>query len=166
MTEKEIELTENAVVTLRDVTADNLDEILRLKVKPEQEKFVANNAISIAQAHFEPKAWFRAVYADETPVGFLMLYDDPEKTDYFLWRFMIDARYQGMNFGRRALGLLIDHVRDQPNATELLLSYVPEDGSPEKFYSSLGFVNTGEVHDGENVMSLLITPTSIPTAEE
>lgn len=165
MSDKDIQPTEDAVVTLREVTSDNLDEILRLKVKPEQEKFVANNAISIAQAHFEPKAWFRAIYADETPVGFLMLYDDPEKTDYFLWRFMIDARYQGMNFGRRALELLIEYVRSQPNATELLLSYVPEEGSPEKFYSGLGFVNTGEVHDGENVMSLLMTPAPPPVSE-
>jgi diamine N-acetyltransferase len=156
MTEKDVQPTEAAVVSLREVTKDNLGQVLSLKVKPEQEKFVANNAISIAQAHFEEKAWFRAVYADETPVGFVMLYDDPETTDYFLWRFMIDSRYQGLNFGRRALQLLIEHVRTEPGATELLLSYVPAEGSPEPFYTSLGFANTGEVHDGENVMKLML----------
>lgn len=154
MTKDEKELTREAKVSLREVTKDTSGEILRLKVKPEQEQFVASNAVSIAQAYFEEKAWFRAVYADDTPVGFLMLYDDPDEATYYLWRFMIDQRYQRLGFGRRALQLLIEHVRTRPNATSLLLSYVPAEGGPEPFYASLGFVNTGEVEDGENVMKL------------
>ena len=144
----------NAVVSLREVTADTLRSILRLKVSPQQEQFVADNATSIAQAHFEPKAWFRAIYADETPVGFVMLYDDIEKPEYFLWRYMIDGRYQGLGFGRQALLQVIDIVRGRPRATEMLLSYVPAEGSPEPFYAGLGFINTGDVEDGENVMRL------------
>lgn len=161
MSEQDKNLTSDAIVSLREVTKDNLGEILRLKVKPEQEKFVANNAISIAQAHFEPKAWFRAVYADETAVGFVMLYDDPETSDYFLWRFMIDSRYQGMHFGERAMKLLIEYVRSLPDATELMVSYVPEDGSPEPFYSRLGFIHTGEIHDDEKVMKLILQPVGL-----
>lgn len=144
----------DAVVSLREVTADTLRSILRLKVSPQQEQFVADNATSIAQAHFEPKAWFRAIYANETPVGFVMLYDDTEKPEYFLWRYMIDSRYQGLGFGRQALLQVIDIVRGRPGATEMLLSYVPAAGSPEPFYAGLGFVNTGDVEDGENVMRL------------
>ncbi len=144
----------NAVVSLREVTADTLRSILRLKVSPQQEQFVADNATSIAQAYFEPKAWFRAIYADETPVGFVMLYDDTEKPEYFLWRYMIDSRYQGLGFGRQALLQVIDIVRGRPGATEMLLSYVPAEGSPEPFYAGLGFINTGDVEDGENVMRL------------
>ncbi len=156
MTKQETQLPEDAVISLREVTSDNLSAILKLKVKPEQEQFVASNAVSIAQAHFEEKAWFRAIYAGETPVGFVMLYDDPEKTDYFLWRFMIDQSYQGRHFGERALKLLIDHVRAEPGATELLVSYVPAAGSPEPFYRAAGFVDTGEISDGEVVMRLAL----------
>jgi diamine N-acetyltransferase len=149
-------LTAAATVTLREVTSANLEDILSLDVSRAQKKFVASNAVSIAQAHFEKKAWFRAIYADETPVGFLMLYDDPDTTDYFLWRFMIDKRYQGLSFGRQALELLIKYVRNLPGATELLVSYFPADGGPEPFYSSLGFEHTGQVHDGEKVMKLML----------
>ncbi|MBP6017074.1 MAG: GNAT family N-acetyltransferase [Candidatus Promineofilum sp.] len=154
MSEQDIQLTKDAVVSLRKITTDNLDNILRLKVKPGQEKFVASNAVSIAQAHFEDKAWFRAIYANETPVGFLMLYDDPETNDYFLWRFMIDQRYQGLHFGHQALKQLIDYVRAVPGAEELLVSYVPEEGNPGPFYTSMGFVETGQVQDDEHVMKL------------
>ncbi len=154
MTEQEQKPTADSVVTLREVTNDNLSEVLHLGVTKEQEQFVASNAVSIAQAHFEEKAWFRAIYAGEVPVGFVMLYDDPETPEYFLWRLMIDKRYQGLNFGRRAMKLLIEYARTRPNAAELLTSYVPAEGGPQPFYKSLGFEETGDVIDGENVMRL------------
>lgn len=149
------EPTRESTVTLREVTQDNLRDVLRLQVSEAQNKFVAPNSISIAQAHFQPeRAWFRAIYADETAVGFLMLYDDPHESDYFLWRLMVDARYQGLGFARRAMALLVAHVKTRPLATELKVSYVPGEGSPGPFYARLGFVETGEVDGGENVMRL------------
>jgi diamine N-acetyltransferase len=116
---------------------------------------VAPNTVSLAQAHFYPEtAWFRAIYADETAVGFVMLSDEPRKPEYFLWRFMIAAEYQGLGFGKQAIQLLIAHVKTRPQATELLTSYVPGEGSPGTFYHKLGFVDTGEVEDDENVTRL------------
>lgn len=147
MSETTTSVDRNATVTLREVTEGTLRDILRLKVAPHQEGFVANNAVSIAQAHFSKHAWFRAIYADETPVGFLMLHDEPDGTEgpiYYLWRFMIDARYQKMGFGRQAIQLLMAHVRMRPNASELFLSYVPEEGGPKGFYEGLGFTHTGK----------------------
>lgn len=103
-----------------------------------QERFVAPNSVSIAEAYFCEKAWFQAIYADETPVGFLMLYDDPQKLEYHLWRFMIAESHQGKGYARRAMALLIEHVRRRPKAEELVLCYVPGEGSPEGFYRGLG----------------------------
>ena len=146
---------QNSVVSLREITQDTLRSILRLQVGPEQTQNVAPNAVSLAEALFEPKAWYRAIYADETPVGFMMTFEDPEKPTYYLWRYMIGAEYQGNGFGRRALELLIDRIKQQPNATEMLLSAVPGPHSPILFYERLGFVETGEVDHGENVMKLV-----------
>jgi diamine N-acetyltransferase len=154
MTELTTSPTRNATVTLREITAETLRSILELKVGPDQDGLVAPNAVSIAQAHFSEHAWFRAIYADETPVGFVMLDDQPEKPEYYLWRYMIDARYQKLGFGRQALLLLIDHVKTRPNATELFLSYVPKETGPKGFYEKLGFVPTGKVHDGEVEMKI------------
>ena len=123
-------------------------------MKPEQRGFVAPNAVSIAQAYFEPKAWFRAIYAGETPVGFVMLHDDPEKREYYLWRFMIDAAHQREGHGWRALDLVVDHVRGRPGARQLVSSYVPGEDGPGDFYLRYGFVETGEVDEGEVVIRL------------
>lgn len=150
----------NARVSLREVTATTVRAVCNLKVKPEQERFVAPNSISIAEAHFNPKAWFRAIYADETPVGFVMLLDDQEVPRYYVWRYMMDGEYQGHGFGRQAMEQVIEYVRTRPAATRLELSYVPGEGSPRDFYAKLGFQDTGEAHGGENVMRLDLEPHS------
>lgn len=96
-------IDKHAVVALREITAKTVRIISLLDVAPGQDNLVAPNAFSIAQAYFHPEAWFRAIYADEVPVGFAMLEDwsqvdgvEPKlylNAPYVsLWRFMIDAR--------------------------------------------------------------------------
>ncbi len=143
-------------VQLLKITEDTVRTICNLTVHKEQKKFVAPNAVSIAQAYFSDKAWFRAIYIGNIPVGFLMLEDQPKKPEYFLWRFMIDHRYQSMGYGRQALTLLIDHVKNRPNAAELLTSVVQAEGGPQQFYEKLGFELTGEYEDGEALMKLTL----------
>jgi diamine N-acetyltransferase len=88
-------------------------------------------------------------------VGFLMLDDWPNEASYFLWRFMIDEKYQKFGFDKRALELLIEHVKTRPNATSLGVSCVPDDeGSPCPFYEKLGFVYTGEKDEDELILKL------------
>jgi diamine N-acetyltransferase len=145
-----------AVVELREVTRDTVRTICRLETTDAQRAFVAPNAVSFAQALFEPKAWYRAIYADGVPVGFAMLSIDIEQTEYYLWRLMIADGFQRRGYGRAALALIVDHVRSLPDATGLLVSWVPEDGGPEPFYTGLGFVPTGEVDDGEVVARLAL----------
>ncbi len=138
-----------AAVELREITSDNVRAVCRLAVAASQTSFVAPNAISLAEALFEPKAWYRAIYVGEQPVGFVMLSIDTLATTYYLWRFMIADGQQHRGYGRAAIWALVEHVRGLPGATELLVSWVPADGGPEPFYRDLGFVPTGEIHDGE-----------------
>ena len=140
-------------IALRKITKENLREIFKLKVAPKQERFVAPNAVSIAQAYFDREvAWFRAIYADDTPVGFVMLYDDPAERKYYLWRFMVDHRFQGHGYGAEALNQVITYVRQRPGARELLTCVGPGEGSPGPFYEKLGFAYTGIIVEGERVM--------------
>ena len=152
-------------VTLREVTKDTARRICLLDVGPGQESLVAPNAFSIAQAYFQPEAWFRAIYADEVPVGFAMLEDwsqvpdvEPQLYDgapyVSLWRFMIDHRFQKLGFGAQAITLLIAHARTRPAAKNMLLSFVPKENNPEGFYRRFGFERTGEEDDGELIMKL------------
>ena len=156
-------VADGAVVELREVTADNVRPVMLLQVAPGQWGFVAPNAVSIAQAAFAPLRWSRAVYADDVPVGFALLSLDEAKREYFLWRFMIDARFQGLGYGRAAMGLIAEHVRELPGAAALVTSWVPAPGGPEPFYRGLGFEPTGAVEDGEVVARLDLTSEAAPT---
>lgn len=142
----------NAEVTLGELDEETGLEILRLRVAPAQLRFVAPNAVSLAEAFLTTDVLVRGIFADGVPVGFVMLSTRDHR--YYLWRFMVDHRYQGRGYGRRAMELVIDLVRTLPGATELTLSFVDAPGGPGPFYASLGFAETGEVHDGEHVMLL------------
>ena len=144
--------SQNATLTLQEVTKKNLDKILNLIVTPEQEKFVADNAVSIAQDYFYPDAWFRAIYADETPVGFVMLESDRVNSFYSLWRLMIDTRFQRQGFGRRAIELILEYVKTLSGAKVLWTSCVPGNGSPKKFYEKMGFTDTGNLDEDEEII--------------
>lgn len=149
-------LVSTSRVSLREITSETVREICALAVGEQQKNFVAANAESIAEAYFDESAWFRAIYYGETPVGFVMLSENPEAGEYYLWRFMIDKRYQGQGLGKIVMAKIIDHVKSRPLAHELTLSCVPGEGGPEEFYQRLGFQFTGEVDDGEKVYRLLL----------
>ncbi|MBA2411958.1 MAG: GNAT family N-acetyltransferase [Burkholderiaceae bacterium] len=149
-------------ITLKEVTRETLRTICKLDAGDGATQ-VAPNAVSIAEASFYNEAWFRAIYNDETPVGFVMLYDPtlaekPEEPHFFLWRLMIDQTYQRKGLGRTAVKLLIDHVRARPGAEKLLVSHMSTVDELGRFYGSLGFVYTGAEDDGEKVMALELQP--------
>ncbi len=145
-------------VSLRPIEdGEAVRAMIRLRVRPDQEPFVAPNGVSIAEAGVSEAPWLRGIYAGETAVGLILLYDDPEKPTYYLWRLLVGARYQRRGYGREAVLQAIAYVRTRPDAAELMVSYVPGEGCPEPFYRGLGFVPTGRVVDGEVVMSLDLT---------
>ncbi|WP_231747179.1 GNAT family N-acetyltransferase [Burkholderia sp. BDU5] len=119
-----------------------------------QREMVADNGTSIAEAHFSENAWFRAIYADETLVGFIMLHIGADHDDgidcpgVFLWRFMIAGPYQRTGIGRKAIDLLVRNLRLK-GFNELHTSYGLGDGSPEGFYRRLGFSLTGGAYGDE-----------------
>ena len=153
-------LLDNALVTLREITAATVRSIISLSVSEKQKSFVASNAVSLAQALFAPEAWYRAIYLADEPVGFVMLEDEsllasaPESPQASVWRFMIDAKFQGQGIGKAALLQVIEHVRNKRIFKALRLSYVPGAGCREPFYLSIGFRHTGEIEGDEVVLEI------------
>ena len=141
-------------VTLNEITEDTLWSVLDLEVTDQQKKYVASNATSIAEAYFSEFAWFRAIYADNQPVGFVLLYIDEDEAEYDLWRMMIDKSHQGKGYGGQALQQVIRHVAKYPSAEELTLSYFPGEGDPAKFFAKYGFKDGDEWVDDEKILTL------------
>ena len=155
-------LSSTPPVTLREISAETVIAITRLAVADSQKGFVAPNAVSLAQALFEPMAWYRAIFAGDEPAGFVMLEDEslapapPGKPGIGVWRFMVDARFQGRGIGKAALEQVIAHVRSKRRFRTLELSYVPGPGCAEGFYLGRGFRHTGRFDGNEVVLELTL----------
>lgn len=158
------------MITLRPITKDNFDVVIDLDVHPKQHHFVAPNTYSLAEAYLHIVNHYTipmpfAINADETVVGFLMLSydekdpDDPkDETVYWIWRFMIDKAHQGRGYGKAAMEKTLAYIRTFPKgpATAIVLSYEPENTVVQKLYARLGFIETGEVDEGELIAKLVL----------
>ena len=147
------------MLTLRDITADNWLECARLKVRDDQ-PFVAPNVYSIAQARVEPAWILKAIYADETMVGFAMYDFDYEQRSLYLCRFMIDARFQHRGYGRGALALLRQIADQDPRVDKIVLSTNPDNAYGIKVYEKFGFRDTGVLDEDEEVFELVLIETA------
>ncbi|MDA3645827.1 GNAT family N-acetyltransferase [Saccharopolyspora indica] len=148
-------------ISFRRVTAWTVTDVCELSetLSDEQREMVADNAVSIAEAHFSESAWFRAIYADETLAGFIMLhtgadYDDGiERPGVFLWRLMVAGPHQGRGIGRKAVQKVVADLTAR-GIRELRTSYDEGPASPGPFYKSLGFIPSGDFY-GEEIGAVL-----------
>ena len=145
------------MITLKEITRDNIDEVLELKVSENQTAYVSSNGDSLAQAYVYPKtAYPFAVYEDSTVVGFIMMGYYEAKAYYTLWKFMIDARYQNRGYGRKALELGIRYLKDRFDVSEVYTGVVPGNTVAKGLYESVGFKDTGLIELGMEEMRLTL----------
>ena len=152
-----------ATVELRDiVTEDDFEAVLGLRRGPGQDRYlgmmISHFEDAIADAHACPRYWSVHDGEDGTLVGFVMISDDvPEATlaarddtvgPYFLWRLLIDHRFQGRGYGRATIDAVADYVRAKPNGRVLLTSCKAGDGSPQPFYLRLRLHQDRDRHLG------------------
>jgi diamine N-acetyltransferase len=146
------------MVALRPLSESNRQAAEALRVSPSQERFVSSVAESLREAAEHPGArplcW--VVEADDTPVGFVMIADevaDPDYIPHYLWKLLIDERYQRRGFGTATLDLIVEYFRGRPGVEALTTSARQGGGSPIGFYERYGFERT-EVAGDEVLLRL------------
>ena len=153
----------SSLVELRPIDDANLDALLSLRVSPTQQRFVSDVAESLAEAAEEPggRAIQWAVYAGAEPVGFVMISDEVEGPGYiaqYLWKLLIDHRYQRRGYGAAALDRVVEYFRSRPGRELMWTSAGQGPGSPISFYEHYGFERTGDiVFDDEVLLRLRLT---------
>ena len=143
------------MVYLKEVTDENLDEVLRLEVRDDQKSFVSSPAVSLAQAYvYHETAFPFAVYYDQQLIGFIMMGYYEEKHYYTLWKLLIDQKYQNRGYGRKALEMGIAFLKDQFQTKEIYTGVTPSNRIAKKLYTSVGFVATGNIENNMEEMRL------------
>ncbi len=147
-------------VSLREITPENFDECVKLKVADDQKTFVASNVMSIAQSKIYPTHLPFAVYDGDQMVGFVLFGFDTDDERYYLGRLMIDEKHQGKGYGRAATLAVIEELKKNEDCKEVYLSFAPENTNAERLYKSIGFERTGELNGNEIVMCYKIDNNS------
>jgi GNAT superfamily N-acetyltransferase len=136
-------------------------EFLSLEVAENQKRNVASMAESYADALFPPQdgwenstTWIRGVTRAGTPAGFIMCSDAPDdEKDPWIWRLLVDREHQGFGVGKFAVECAIARYRSL-GVRQLLTAWHPGPNDASGFYKMLGFVETGEMLEGEVVAAL------------
>lgn len=142
------------VLTLIPVDEGLRAQVEELKVAGGQENLVASNRESLNEAASDPHAQPRAVFADGRLVGFLMYDATSDKDCTQIYRFMIDARFQGQGYGRRALGVVLAEIAAHRPGGRVSICYEPQNIAARRLYTSAGFVEDALDEDGEMVAFL------------
>ena len=152
---------------IKVVGFSELEDALSLKVAPYQRDFVADNAISFAEAYAAERHGTKTecfvAYFENQPIGFVSIAfgtigAEGEKkwmrNSYCLWRLMIDMDYQNKGFGKELLEALIKWCEAFPFGESDTI-YTSCDVANKKaisFYQRSGFELTDDYIDGEIVL--------------
>ena len=158
------------MLKLKKINRSNIGKILKLEVFDNQKSFVATNNSSIIEAYIaiieNNHVFTFGIYKDDTPVGFLMIGFDVNSDDegapriakgnYNIWRLLIDKKFQGKGFGKKAIELALEFINIFPCGTAKYcwLSYESDNDIARQLYQSVGFVETDE-KDGEEIVAIL-----------
>ena len=144
------------MITLREVTEENIRDCLNLDAGNDKKDFVANS-FAIAWLH-RASANPLVIYSNDRPVGFLMLIIDSNPKTCHLSRIMIDKNHRRKGYAKAAILAAIDYIKQNTSCELLKLSVSPENTTAKNLYANLGFMPNGELHHGEEVMALNISP--------
>ncbi|HAH18750.1 MAG TPA: N-acetyltransferase [Eubacterium sp.] len=143
------------MISLKEITIENLDDVLALSVNDNQKGYVSTTAESLAQAYvYKDTAYPFAIYEDSELVGFIMMGYYETKEYYTLWKFMIDYKFQNKGYGRKALELGIEYVKKRFNPKAIYTGVSIGNDVAKRLYESVGFVATGLVEFGMEEMRL------------
>lgn len=140
---------------LKPITKDNWIQAITLRVREDQANFVASNAFSLAQLNFLENFYAKGIYYGEEMVGFTLYGIDEDDHEYWIYRMMIDEKHQGKGYGKEAVKLVIDDIRNmkEDRHQTITLSYEPTNEHAKRIYEKIGFQEVDGLMIGEEQVS-------------
>ena len=143
-----------ARVELRDIVTDaDRAAAIALRWRPGQDRFVESVEESFRDAIVDARAAPAHVDGPRRGRDDGRVRDDQRRDrasmeadligPYYLWRLLIDRRFQRRGYGTAALDAIVAYVRTRPGAAILWVSAGQGEGSPQPFYERYGFVRDG-----------------------
>ena len=145
------------MIRLELVNKDNFDQVLDLEVAPKDQRRVASVEYSLAQAwlYRDSEVLFPyAVKSGQLTVGFLLLSYQPMENSYYIWRLLIDQKYQNQSFGKEVIRRVLQRARDDQQCHKVTVNYVIGNHKMRYILEKFGFQPVGL--DGQEIKMELI----------
>lgn len=149
------------VINLCAVTEASFRACVQLQLANGQDRFVASNMKSLAQAYVNRDLTPLAIYDgtmqengaeaaadDDRMVGFVM-YQVREEIGYIM-RLMIAAAHQRKGYGRAAMLEVIRRLKQRPDVRRIMTSYRRTNTTAAKLYEALGFTPVDQPADQDD----------------
>ncbi len=131
------------------VEVDSKLGALNLEVADSQKTYVASVLTILAKAYLFRKYRTQCfwIYEEDSAVGMVLWFDDPEKESYEFSQLFIDQRYQGRGYGRAATKEVLNRMRQEGKYRKVTLCYVEGNDGARKMYEQFGFVEISHEWD-------------------
>lgn len=129
----------------RKIDRSNYRDCMELTVNKSQERFVADNKQSLVEAAFEDGLHTLAIYHENTMIGFVLYDYDETYPGWSMSRFMIDRKYQGKGYGKKAVLEFLEHFRQKHGADKIYISVSLKNIVARKMYTDIGFREVKEI---------------------
>lgn len=121
---------------------------------PLEEQWIASNAFSLLQCHYDPDWDCRLMMDGDQAVGFVFYGYWREADHYLLCRYMIDHKEQNKGYGSRFLPLVVEQIRSQYGCRDVYVTVSDDNTHALHLYEKAGFVRTEEMDEEERVYVL------------
>ena len=146
-------------IKLQKIDEDNFVAAFNLKLREDQESFVSHPIRSLAQAYvYRDQCQPFGIYEDGQMVGYVMVIYDYDVPEYDVWHMMIDKAQQGKGYGKAALALVLDYIRQKPfgDSNRVALTCHKDNAPALALYRSMGFALTGNQDEDEVELALTL----------
>lgn len=144
------------MIIIRSANEFSTSQLCQLQVHPSQIHYIETVEESLKEAKENPiwNPW--AILHNETLIGFAMSGDWIDEQRTWLDRFLIDHRFQGQGYGKKALFQLIDYLIKDSLHGQLYLSLYSDNIQALHLYESFNFqlIQQKDIH-GEQIMMLI-----------
>lgn len=142
---------------LNKIDESNFIECFSLKLKEGQEKFCSHPIKSLAQAYiYYHQCTPFGIYEDDIMVGYVMVIYDYDEKSYNIWHFMIDEKFQGKGYAKKAMPLILEYIKSYPfgESNIVYLTVNKENNISINLYKKFNFVFNGIEDEDEYTMEL------------
>ncbi len=136
----------------RPITGKDVVPLENITVHADQDRFIAPNILTIAQARFETGAYDFCLWDGDRRIGLIALIDMAEHEDrgeidapdaVYVWRLLIGKDFQRRRYGTAALGFAENWARNRGRRC-VQIQAVEDNHVAIAMYQSLGYVLTGQ----------------------